>query len=109
MPLVEIEAADEPAGSSRARPARVVIDEPLGGRLLDLCDEAGAPVPFSCRSASCGTCRVEVLEGAGLLSPPGAHEREVLELFGDGPDRRLACVAVVLSGPGRLRLRIVSD
>src|SRR5690606_34619412 len=39
------------------------VDVPEGGPLVDVCDEHDAPVPFSCRSASCGTCRLDVLEG----------------------------------------------
>ena len=82
-------------------------DAPDGGRLLDLCDEARASVPFSCRSANCGTCRVDVLEGETLLDPPSDDERETLAFFGDPPSRRLACVATVRPGEGRLRLRAV--
>lgn len=87
----------------------VEVDEPEGGRLVDVCDEARAPVPFSCRGASCGTCRVEVLEGAELLEPPGPHEAEVLAIFGDERAVRLACAARVRRGTGRVRLRVVDD
>jgi ferredoxin len=77
-----------------------------GARLLDLCDEASAGVPFSCRSASCGTCRVDVLEGADLLEPPADEELDVLDLFGDDPTRcRLACQIRLRDGEGRLRVR----
>ena len=38
-------------------------EAPNGGPLLDICDEALAPIPFSCRSASCATCHIEVLAG----------------------------------------------
>jgi ferredoxin len=80
-----------------------------GGPLIDICDDARAPVSFSCRSASCGTCRVDVLEGADLFLPPGRDEREVLDLFDARPTHRLACQAVVRPGPGLIRLRWVSD
>jgi ferredoxin len=86
--------------------AVVEANVPDGGRLVDVCDECRAPVPFSCRSASCGTCRIDVLEGAGLLEPPRDDELEVLDLFGDDPARcRLACQARVRSGAGCLRVR----
>jgi hypothetical protein len=55
-----------------------------GGRLLDVCDDVRAPVAFSCRGASCGTCRVEVVAGADLLAPPARGELEVLALFIEG-------------------------
>jgi len=80
-----------------------------GGRLLDLCDDARAPVAFSCRAASCATCRVEVLAGGDLLAPPSEEERDVLAIFDAPPGQRLACQAIVLSGPGRVRLRWVND
>ncbi len=98
MPIVIFES---PGG----QPA-VEVDAPDGGRLVDLCDDAGAPVPFSCRSASCGTCRIDVLEGIDRLEPPGDDELELLDIFGDNPGRcRLACQACVRAGPGRLRVR----
>lgn len=101
MPLVVFEPADRTA-------LRVEADAPDGGRLVDLCDEHHAPVPFSCRSASCGTCRVDVLEGADLLEPPRDEELDVLDIFGDDPARRrLACQVRARPGAGRIRLRPV--
>jgi ferredoxin len=97
VPLVVFDSTDAGAVEAFA---------PDGGCLVDLCDEFRARVPFSCRSASCGTCRVDVLEGAELLEPPHAEELDVLDLFGDDPSRcRLACQARVRPGAGRLRLR----
>lgn len=92
-----------------------ILESPLGpgvraegeGRLIDVCDDAGAPVGFSCRSARCCTCRVEVMEGAALLDPPGEDEREVLRLHASAPRHRLACQAVVRPGTGLVRLRWV--
>jgi ferredoxin len=77
------------------------------GRLLDLCDAASAPVGFSCRSARCCTCRVDVLAGADLLDPPGADEIAVLRLHASRENQRLACQAVVRPGPGFVRVRWV--
>ena len=79
------------------------------GPLIDACDDARAPVAFSCRSASCGTCRVAVLAGAELLAPPGPDELEVLAIFAAAPCERLACQAVVLPGDGLIRLGPVDD
>lgn len=97
MPRVLIEAPAAPP---------VDVDEPQGGRLVDICDDASAPVPFSCRGASCGTCLVEVIEGEALLDSPGDEEGDLLALLGEGPGRRLACAASVRPGPGLLRLRV---
>jgi ferredoxin len=82
---------------------------PEGGRLLDACDETRAPVAFSCRSASCGTCRVEVVTGAALLEPPRREELDVLDLFAAPPSQRLACQAMVRPGPGLIQLTWVQD
>lgn len=101
MPRVAIEAS--------AFGPSVELDAPEGGRLLDLCDEARAPIPFSCRSASCGTCRVRVLAGASLLAPPSRDERETLSLFDAPLDVRLACVALVEPREGLVRLVLADD
>jgi ferredoxin len=99
MPVIVFECPSAPPLEIRAE---------AGSRLLDLCDEHGVGVPFSCRSASCGTCRIDVLEGAGLLEPPADEELEVLDIFGDDPgERRLACQARLRGeGDGEARLRV---
>ncbi len=85
------------------------VAAPDGGSLADLCDAEGAPVPFSCRSATCGTCRVEILEGEALLLPADADERDLLATFAatSRGTVRLACQAVMRSGPGLLVVRPV--
>src|SRR5215831_17781522 len=86
--------------------ATLEVDAPDGGALADLCDEHEAAVPFSCRSANCGTCRIDVLEGIDLLAPPADDELDVLDLFGDDPlKRRLTCQARMQPGDGVLRIR----
>lgn len=77
--------------------------------MIDACDAARSPVQFSCRSASCATCRVEVLAGAELLDPPGEDELEVLELLGVKGSHRLACQAVIRPGEGLVTLRWAAD
>ena len=100
MPTIEVlQSAHGPAVTLTAS----------AGRLLDACDDARAPIAFSCRSASCGTCRVEVLVGADLLEPPGPDELEVLTLFAAAPCERLACQAILRSSPGLIRLGPVED
>jgi adenylate cyclase len=97
--MVAVDFDESPAGpATRALAPRHV-------RLIDLCDEARAPVGFGCRSARCTTCRIEVLEGAEWLDPAAAEEAELLEDIGAPPEVRLACQAVVRDGTGRIRLR----
>lgn len=84
------------------------VEQPEGGTLADICDDHYAPVPFSCRSASCATCEIEVLEGMELLEPPQDAEQELLEILGAPDHHRLACQAVVKAGEGRIRLRAVN-
>jgi 2Fe-2S ferredoxin len=80
-----------------------------GGALVDVCDEHEAPVPFSCRSATCGTCRVEVLQGAELFEPRQPEEEDLLSIFGDPGHFRLACQAKIRKADGLVRLRIADD
>jgi ferredoxin len=89
--------------------AAVEVEVPGGGALVDVCDDTRAPVPFSCKSANCGTCRVEVLEGESELLPPKDDELDLLDLFGAPPRVRLACQAKMKPGLARLRIRPVDD
>jgi ferredoxin len=85
------------------------VDEPEGGALADICDDHEAPIPFSCRGASCGTCRVVVIEGKALFEAPGEAERDLLEVLDGGPDDRLACSARLRAGEGLVRLRVADE
>lgn len=80
---------------------------PGGGRLVDARDEVRAPIPLSCRSATCGTCLVEVVEGGGLLEPPNEAERELLALLDAGVRERLACQTRVRAQNGLVRVRVL--
>lgn len=91
------------------RRAAIHVDAPEGGSLLDVCDDADASIPFSCRSANCGTCRIDVLEGQDELEPAEDDEQSVLDIFLDPPTRRLACQAKMRPGLARLRIRAVDE
>lgn len=84
-------------------------EAPRGGSLVDVIDAARAPVPFSCRSATCGTCRIEILEGIDLFEPAEPAEDELLAIFGDAPNFRLACQAKLRKAEGVIRLRIADN
>jgi ferredoxin len=63
------------------------------------CPEGEGPIPVQCRTASCGTCWVGILGGAGKLSDVDPLERRRIREFGyietdeAKPVVRLACMA----------------
>lgn len=67
------------------------MDVAPGTLLMDACERLGADVEFSCRAASCSTCRVEVLAGADLLAPAEAWEQELLRALGNPAATRFCC------------------
>lgn len=82
----------------RFLPSGFEVDVAPGTALVDVCDDhPEAEVPFSCRSASCGTCRSRVISGAEALSKAEDDELDVLEVFGDGADVRLCCQITLVS------------
>src|SRR5688572_2169805 len=102
MPKVTFESSD---GTSKK-----TVDAPEGGAIADLCDDHAAPIPFSCRSASCATCHIEVLEGADALLPPEDEELDVLDAIASRPPRfRLACCAKLRPGAGLVVVRAQND
>jgi len=90
----------------RFLPSGYEVEVAPGTALVDVCDDhPEAEVPFSCRSASCGTCRCQVTEGMAALSKPEDDELDVLSVFGDGPDVRLCCqIKLVANEPVTLRV-----
>ena len=92
----------------RFEPAGFETSISAGTPLVDVTDEhPEAEVPYSCRSASCGTCRVRVSEGKEGLSPPDDDELEVLEVFGDdAADVRLCCQVTLVKDVDRLVLTV---
>ena len=96
----------------RFEPAGFEVEAQPGEAIMDITDaHPAAEVPYSCRSASCGTCRVEVVEGGQALSLPDEDELEVLEIFGDTPDKvRLSCqVRIVDVQATRITLKVCDD
>lgn len=89
-------------------PSNFTIDVTAGARIVDVCDDnPRADVPFSCRSASCGTCRVEVARGGDAFPRPEEDEQAVLDLFGDPPGIRLACQLKVVRDVDAISLRVL--
>jgi ferredoxin len=90
---------DSPVGADRE------VDAPDGGDLVLIAEEARLPIPFSCRSAGCATCHLEVLEGESLLEAPEEAEAELLDLIGAPKGTRLGCQLRLKPGGGIVRLR----
>lgn len=97
--MPKITVAESAAGAERS------VDQPQGGSLQDISDEHRLPIPFSCRSASCATCHVEVVEGGELLEAAQDEELMVLDIVGGPEGSRLACQVQVKPGAGAVKVR----
>ena len=96
----------------RFEPAGFEVDAEPGEAIMDITDaNPASEVPYSCRAATCGTCRVEVAEGSDSLSTPDEFELEVLDIFGDIPDKvRLCCQSRLIGGNGtKVTLKVCED
>lgn len=97
MPTIEF--VENPLGAAKSAQVSQCVE------LVDVCDEVLAPIPFSCRSASCATCQIEVLEGLHLLEEPDPAEQELLEILRAPRNHRLACQVRIKPGAGTIRVR----
>lgn len=61
------------------------------------------PISTGCSDSSCGTCRVEVLEGADNLTGQDARERGTLKENGYPASMRLACRTELVAGSAKVR------
>ncbi len=61
------------------------------------------PIGTGCSDATCGTCRVEVLDGEDNLSAQEARERATLKENGFSEDLRLGCCAQLISESAKVR------
>ncbi len=71
-----------------------VIDLPDGSSLAECLEEAG--VPFACTEGVCGTCVIEIKEGAENLSKPTQEEEDFLG--SDCEEERLGCQCKIEKG-----------
>ncbi len=74
----------------------LLVEAPAGTPLQRIADAAGADITFGCRTGSCGTCRVRVVEGLEQCSDPGPEERDFLKGLEAPADQRLACQVTIL-------------
>jgi len=97
----------------RFEPLGVEIDVAPGARILDVADEhPRVGIPYACRAANCGICRVVAEAGGELLELPSARELRLLERLECDPGTRLGCQARITSEPrasvSRLILRVLA-
>ncbi len=72
------------------------VDVPDGEKLEHI--EGKCTVLFACKSASCGSCLVKVVEGKENLEAPSEQEKIGLEAFSTLPEQRLCCQAKIKKG-----------
>jgi ferredoxin len=79
-------------GAGRVEECSSEVDSTLllaGGNLA-------TPIASGCSDSTCATCRVEILEGDGLLSPRAPIEEATLKANQKDAHLRLACQATAL-------------
>ena len=74
----------------------ITYDAEEGQWLYDVCEAAGASVPFACKAGACGTCATQVVQGEESLGFQKVRETRTLENNGLDPTQyRLLCMADV--------------
>ncbi|MGZ3788139.1 MAG: 2Fe-2S iron-sulfur cluster-binding protein [Bacteriovorax sp.] len=95
MPTVLVKAL-----SPNERDQKIEVEE--GRILFDELERQGLILPHGCLAGSCGSCRIEILEGAENLTQPGAVESDTIlhlakqNYSGLNKIIRLSCRAKVL-------------
>jgi len=72
------------------------VTVPVGSRVIDVSERVSAGIVYGCREGDCGTCLMQVVEGAQHLTEPSVVEAKVLRDHHAGRHQRLACQAQVL-------------
>ncbi len=76
MPTVSVINVDEQGKPLENDITRVEVEE--NQLLFDALDDKGVKLPHGCMAGSCGTCRVEVIEGAENLSKASYVESDTV-------------------------------
>ncbi|MCX8175568.1 MAG: (2Fe-2S)-binding protein [Candidatus Micrarchaeota archaeon] len=66
-----------------------------GTPLVQVAEDNGASIAFSCKAGVCVSCLINVLKGMENLSPKTENEKATLEAFGAKENQRLACQVTV--------------
>jgi ferredoxin len=89
----------DPEGSEETSKASVE------STLLFATGNMAKPLGSGCADATCGTCRVDVLEGAEHLPEQSARERATLKENGFSTDMRLGCQVEVKKPGANIKIR----
>ncbi len=79
------------------------IKADVGSTVISASGKMKRPVASGCSDSTCGTCHVEILEGAEGLAEQVARERVTLKQAGFPATQRLGCRAEILSGRVKVR------
>jgi Na+-transporting NADH:ubiquinone oxidoreductase subunit F len=75
------------------------VDAAKDDWLYDVCFDAKASIPFSCKAGACGTCATQVLSGGDTIGPVTQRELRTLAAAGLEPAHyRLPCLHSVGDG-----------
>lgn len=80
------------------------LETKINQTLLMASGDLEFPIGSGCSDSTCSTCRVEVLEGAELLTPQDEKEAKTLSENNREGALRLACITAVVK-PGTVKLR----
>ncbi len=72
------------------------VEVPDGSLLVEL--DGKCSILFACKTGSCGSCKVRVLEGMENLEQPNEAEQAGLSIFATDPKERLMCVCRIKAG-----------
>ncbi len=72
-------------------------DIPDGTPIAEICEQAG--IPFSCNTGVCGTCQIQIVEGAENLTELNQEELDL----GMDKSNRLSCQCVIKGGTVKIR------
>ena len=72
------------------------VDVADGSLLAEL--DGKCSILFACKTGSCASCKVKVVEGMDNLEAPNDLEQAGLATFATDPSERLMCVCKIKSG-----------
>jgi ferredoxin len=73
----------------------ITVEVPAGSKLVDVAEQNGFNINFSCKEGVCLTCLINILDGAKHLNEMTENEKSTLEAFGAKENQRLACQVII--------------